>query len=723
MPVANAKSAAVGPTLPGGKQTEAALDHRSEQVQEFILALACSAVMVVIFWSDLVLGGSLIGGDVFTYFMPQKQVLADALKEGEWALWNPYVGFGYPALAESQTGSLYLPNLILYRCFSVSSAYAINQLLHYFVAFAGAWLFARRIGISTLASLFASLVFVYSWFPPRICLEWAIIGGAYFPLAFWCAECWLQTAKWRYPLGLSFLLALQLTAGHFNLAFIELVCVTVYAGLRLSVLSVATADHHDQSGAQFPTHRLTLACGLLVAILCGFLLALPQLIPSWELKHLSQRGQANWLANTAYGHCPPLGLTQMIAPWAWYQPGLDLDGAIQSPSLMGVSAGTNKVEAHLYFGIIPFWLSVLGCASGLIWPRGNRAWIICGLSLAFLALAYCTAYPLFIMRLLPGFSFFSGPARWGMVAGWLIALAAAAECDRWRTRLGEFWWRGALALIAGLTIYDLGTVSQLVTYAFPIANSPIDYRDKSEVRALLLKEGPATRLLAPGQNLPATLGVPTCPVYLGIGPQQYFEPDFLAINTALKKLNDPASTSTDGQTPQQDIANWMASTACTHWLTFNEVPNSTEYFELAWVGFDQFLSRAWGRTEEPLYLYRLRDKHRLPLWQGPPASGQALVTGRTTNSITVEVSCQQAGDIILPELAYPGWSMYLDGQLTPTTSSKAGYRQATVPSGQHLLYWRFEPFSFEGIRYLSAIVVVLMIVAAIAIAIRSPHSF
>ena len=157
------------------------------------LILLASVGLSVLFWAPLWQGGGLIGGDLYPYFFPQKAVYADQLSDGHLPLWNRLVGFGYPLLAESQTGVLDPPNPLLYRFLSINSAYNVSQLGHYVFAFVFTWLLMRRLSLSRTAAVLGAVVFVYGWFPPRICLEWAIIGGGYLPLCLWCVESFLQT--------------------------------------------------------------------------------------------------------------------------------------------------------------------------------------------------------------------------------------------------------------------------------------------------------------------------------------------------------------------------------------------------------------------------------------------------------------------------------------------------------------------------------------------------
>ena len=123
-----------------------------------ISVIGAATALTYIFWSDLWHGGGPIGGDLYTYFFPQKQFLAEQLSRGAFPLGNPLVGHGYPLIAESQTGPFYVFNLIFYRFLDVNTAYSIVQLLHYILAFVFTWMFARRLELSYWGAGLAALV-------------------------------------------------------------------------------------------------------------------------------------------------------------------------------------------------------------------------------------------------------------------------------------------------------------------------------------------------------------------------------------------------------------------------------------------------------------------------------------------------------------------------------------------------------------------------------------
>src|SRR5690606_35169915 len=104
------------------------------------------------------------------------------------------------------------------------------------------------------------------------------------------------------------------------------------------------------------------------ALVAGFGLAAAQLASTWELKQRSQRADVGAAHNPAYGHIPPWYLIQVVTPWLWYAPDVNADEALASITTLTYPAATNKVEAHLYFGLLPLVLAVGG-----LWRRWRNS--------------------------------------------------------------------------------------------------------------------------------------------------------------------------------------------------------------------------------------------------------------------------------------------------------------------------------------------------------------
>ncbi|MCA9091875.1 MAG: YfhO family protein [Planctomycetaceae bacterium] len=490
-----------------------------------VLVPLLAVLLTFIFWSDLWFGGGLIGGDLYTYFFPQKTFFVDQLRQGEFPLWNNLAGHGYPLVAESQTGVFYPPHLF-YLFLDANSAYNAVQLSHYILAFIFFWMYARTVGLSAWGATLASLVYTYTWFPARLCLEWAVIGGAWLPLALWSVERFLSTTHWRYIILLAASIALQMLPGHFNLAFITLLVVVPYFFVR------AFCFKSDSLAPSPPVTRISL---LGIALLCAFGIAAIQLLPTWELKKLSQRSDVNVEHDPRYGNLPAWFLIQVVNPTVYWDPNLDNRLNAGLPP----SASTNKVEAHLYFGLLPLALALGGFVFGGL--RKNRLALI-WLALGLLAILYTPGWLIVVTKYLPGFSFFKGPGRFGIIATAAVAIIAGLSLDQLRRRFRPDAFILVGILVLGITLADLWTVSRVVGYVTILPDPILNRVSRSQVRQILREHPQPVRLFSRGPNLPTLIGVASTPEYLGIGPAEYYSPETRMPPPPLRRTSHPRTT-------------------------------------------------------------------------------------------------------------------------------------------------------------------------------------
>lgn len=664
-------------------------DHthgRSKLVAAGVIVAAVA--LTVVFWRTLWEGGGLIGGDTYSYYFPQKTFFADWLKRGELPLWNPLVSLGYPALAESQTGVLYPPNLVLYRLLDVNAAYNASHLLHYVAAYVFTWLLARRIGLRVIGSHLAALVFVYGWFPTRACLEWAIIGGAYFPLILWCVESYLQSGRLRWLFVTAAAMGLFLLAGHFNLAYIMLLVLAVYVPARLYWTK-------ETLHAGVPSGRGRACLTIAAPLVLGFAIAAAQLVPTIELKSVSQRNET--YSNQTYGSIPVWYLSQVAWPLLWYGPEMNPDQVLGG-------ADSNKIEAHLYFGVVPFYLVLLGGLFALrIGYRPSRK-VVLWTALAVIATAFATGLPIRALRWMPGFSFFAGPGRYGIVTTLAVGLGAGAILDVILVAMRRRVTKLVLCtLVFGVTVVDLWYVSRWVTNVVQVRHSPADFRRESSVRKLLDGEPQPVRVFAPGPNLPTITGLNCVPEYLGIGPAAYYDPQ--------RAFPRPRGEPTMDDLQRQ--REWLQRAGVTHVVRFEPLAPAGWPVESLGVVVDPFLNAAWARAAaEPMYVDRLRDSRPLAFFANDPARSQS-VERREPNQVAITVENERDGRLVLLDLAFPGWSVSIDGKPAASEVFENMYRAVDVPAGRHEVVWRYQPVSVKRGAIVSAAAILIWIVAAV----------
>ena len=676
--------------------------------------LVVAVTLTALFWPTLWAGGGLVGGDVYYYFLPQKAFFAERLQAGALPLWNPLVGNGYPQLAESQTGALYPPYWPLYRWLSLNSAYNATILGHYTWAFLGCFWLARRFRLSPSAALFAALVYTYSWFPPRVSLEWAIVGGAWLPWAVGCAENWLQSGRGRWLATLAVVLALQLLAGHFLLAFLTQLTLLVFVPARLlwpatgplaarlvangailagavSAAAVsagsgatnsssasspsASATPSDASPAHAPP-RIRLLFGVALAGFAAYLLAGAQLLPTWELKRHSQRVGVTEEHNPDYGYIPLPYYAQLIAPWKWYSSEQELR-QVADPA----RPRTNWVEAHLYFGLLPLGLALAGLRSApRLGPDGLRwVWLLGTL----FALAYTTGWLVPLTNHLPGFSFFEGPGRYGVLCTLGVALLAGRGLALCETPL---WGLGRLlcwVLVFGATGTDLWLVSRMVGHAQPVEVAPVSRREASPLRQMLRTSGP-TRMLNEGKNLPSLVGAGTYPVYLGLGPAAYFDPALAC--------PQPLPFRETAPTPQQ--LEWLQRNGITHILSLTPIDLQRWPARQVWFGPDPCLNLPLGRPiNSGFYLYELNETRGRVAWVEQPAPGTITLRTYEPERVVVETDSSEEGTVLVTDLNYPGWQVEVDGRAATPVVVENCFRGVQVPAGRHAVQWTYRPTS------------------------------
>src|SRR4029077_15244334 len=109
---------------------------------------------------------------------------------------------------------------------------------------------------------------------------------------------------------------------------------------------------------------------------------------------------------------------QVVTPWIYWDRELDLNS--WSPS---DAPQTNRVEAHLYFGMLSLILVGWTLWRRLLFQdRRLLVWALLGL----LALSYTFGWYLPVAKHLPGFSFFRGEGRFGLITTMSVALLAGA---------------------------------------------------------------------------------------------------------------------------------------------------------------------------------------------------------------------------------------------------------------------------------------------------------
>ena len=332
-------------------------------------------------------------------FYPWRKFASETIRTGYLPLWNPYQFCGTPFVANSQSAVFYPGNLLFY-ILRPDAAAGWSVILHLTLAAGFMWLFVRALGVSSGAAALAGIAFAFStWQVSWLHLPTFLTTSCWLPLVLLLLLRLFEHGRWQSAVGLGFVLAMTLLAGHLQIAFYVLLA----AGL-LSVWLIARGIRARESKRALRFVALTAGSLSLAGAL-----AAPQLLPSMELSRYSHRAGAP--TEEGFAAYRNYAVSESTAALALFP---DFFGNPSDPGnpYFGASKGDipfNYSENAAYVGAVTFFLALAALAS-----RGKGDWS--KWYLAFLAvLAVLMALGTGISRLLyftvPGFSSSGSPGR------------------------------------------------------------------------------------------------------------------------------------------------------------------------------------------------------------------------------------------------------------------------------------------------------------------------
>ncbi len=387
--------------------------------------------------------------DVHAYWYPHRAALRAAVAEGSVPLWNPWVGFGAPFLADASSELAYPPTWLLLPL-PLPLQFELITIGHCLLAALGAAALARRLSGSWLAAVVAGGA--YALAGPLLSaasLYHHFAGAAFMPWVLFGLEGLLRRRDRASALGLGALSAGQVLAGSG-----DLVLMTALAALGRMALHVHATRGRQISAVLRP---LALAAGIALSI------SAVQWLPTVERGVHGLRAAQDFRTRT-YWSLHPRSLVDLAVPRL-------VSGGPLSPSERArLFESREPLLSCLYLGVVTLSLGAL--ALGL---REPRAVPLAAGAAFFLLLSLGRHTPLYAFLLeLPGFSLLRYPQKYLLPASLSVALLAAlgataftrawSAAERRRARvLGVVLMALALVTIAGAVLSAEGVGGTLAT--------------------------------------------------------------------------------------------------------------------------------------------------------------------------------------------------------------------------------------------------------------------
>ena len=386
----------------------------------------------------LALGGELFSGTVIgsthldndlSYFLALRKITFYG--DSSFPFWNPSLMCGVPLIAEIQSGLFYPPNIV-FRIFPIGVATNISLFIHLYLLALSTYSYGRQIHFSRAGATIAAAVFCFCG-PVFLRL---FIGHhsdlytiAWIPAVFLIVNRIGHSPGPRNFIYLGLVLCLQFLAGHPQYLFYTIFFAWSY---------LLFVTRHLLHRSLFRNWVLCNA-GFFFSICIAVLIALPQIIPVYEMLSLSPRMSLG-IRDVAQFSFPPQNLLTFLTPLIFG------DGV--KISYWGLY---NLWEMCAYCGTMSLILSIVAIKN---FKKQKHIVFFLFSAVFAVVLALGEHTPLFKLfyHIIPGFKMFRGHSKVHIFCCFAIALLAGIGFDTLqdiaRRRSRRFFWplMGGVAL-------------------------------------------------------------------------------------------------------------------------------------------------------------------------------------------------------------------------------------------------------------------------------------
>lgn len=275
--------------------------------------LLLPVALIFIFFRPYLTGNNLFfaadegSSDLVDFNYPQRVYVAQQLRQGKIPLWTPYQAYGFPLLAEAQSGVFYPPNLILFSLFRPPLAFNLSILSALVILSLGTYFYFKYLHLHTFTcAVSASLICFTAFFIAHLRHVQLLESAAYLPWVLLFIEKIIETEKAKSAIFLAFTLAFSFLAGHIP---------TNYALILIAVIYFLLAVNQENRTRKESIKPILLF--FMSFLLAGALVAI-QLIPTLEMVAYSTR---QTFAPMEASHLPLKQLLTFINPYFFGDPG------------------------------------------------------------------------------------------------------------------------------------------------------------------------------------------------------------------------------------------------------------------------------------------------------------------------------------------------------------------------------------------------------------------
>jgi hypothetical protein len=260
-----------------------------------------AAIVAALCWPVVAHGQIYWERDLHLYLYPHAEAFVRVLAQGSLPLWNPYVAFGEPLLANPYM-QVYYPATWLHLLVEPWWWWAGMVVAHLLLTGAGAYRLARRLGMSPMGAFVAGATWLGSGpLLSLVTLGHHLIGAAWIPWVLATSDAAAVSRRARDAMIAGVVLAIQILAGSPDMSTLAV------------VLAMANVLRHVDWRAWAGRDNRRLVLAVLIMLALGLGLSAAQWIPTLDLAARASRFDQPQRVRT-YWSTHPANLGQVLLP-------------------------------------------------------------------------------------------------------------------------------------------------------------------------------------------------------------------------------------------------------------------------------------------------------------------------------------------------------------------------------------------------------------------------
>ncbi|MCB0776784.1 MAG: YfhO family protein [Chitinophagaceae bacterium] len=669
--------------------------------------------------------------DALIYFLPYRYHVSEAIQNGEFPWWSPWLYSGLPLHSDIQSG-VWNPVVMLISCFTTYNMTVLQWelLLYLFIAAIGMYKLVKELGGASQTSFLAAVVYLCCGFmtDSGSFIPW-ISNAAYLPFVFCYFLRLSKKPVFSTALKLSLSLALLLTAGYPSF-FIFAMYILLAAAI------VIIYKKHRQAVRIGPFFKF-----FAIAVLVFLLLCSPAILSWFDFFDYYERGKGTSLEKAVTGSFPLFSTVSYLFPSAVYKEHSWLNTDV---SLRNASVGIfmliffllallrpKTVNSKFVIAVIIFsFLFSLGDATPLReWcyhfiplmdsfrhPSCMRLYTTIGIILISIPV---------IDLLWKDLSFIAKPLKKISI---ILILLIAAFVIYYFVRSG-FIALSSLALsketLDKLGFADLVILQGIIQLGFLGLFVFILYKKKTR---FILPAVIANLLLLCFIAQPFTffsqLKTSDVNKHIASFPKGFPVPDAKApINAGMQQPDLPAKPFNDNGFYSKipmitgDIISPTVNTRYHEFLLDTQLRNIVNDYPFAYFSDSSFLSMNMLPDSGKIVLFD-RAGRQQPIFEH--TKGNIVITGISANSLEMNVTAEQNGLLNIFQQYHHGWRAWANDVEIPVYRSNKAFMSVPIPSGQQKVIFRFEEhILIKWAMYISAGILLLIAIFFIFRSVKS----